>query len=138
MRRVTRTLSKLHVALYRLTGGAAQSRKYPTMLLTVTGRKSGQSRTVPLIYITDGNRFVIAAAYAGSRVHPTWWLNLRDRPDAVVRVNNETVPVRAELAPADVREDLWRRLVAMYPYFTDYQRRTRRQIPVVILTPRRA
>lgn len=135
MRPVTRTFSNLHAALYRLTGGAAQSRKYPTMLLTVTGRKSGQPRTVPLIYINDGNRFVIAAAYAGSRVNPTWWLNLRDHPDAVVQVNNKTVPVRAELAPADEREDLWRRLVAMYPYFTDYQQRTRREIPVVILTP---
>lgn len=110
MRPVTRAFSNLHAALYRLTGGAAQSRKYPTMLLTVTGRKSGQPRTVPLIYINDGNRFVIAAAYAGSRVNPTWWLNLRDHPDAVVQVNNKTVPVRAELAPADEREDLWRRL----------------------------
>ncbi len=135
MRPLTRTLSNLHVALYRLTGGVAQSRKYPTMLLTVTGRRSGQHRTVPLIYIKDGNRFVIAAAYAGSRVNPTWWLNLRDHPDAVLQVNNETVPVRAELAPPDEREDLWRRLVAMYPYFTDYQQRTRREIPVVILTP---
>jgi deazaflavin-dependent oxidoreductase (nitroreductase family) len=135
MRPVTRMFSNLHTALYRLTGGWAQSSKYPTMLLTVTGRRSGQPRTVPVIYIKDGERFVIAAAYAGSDANPAWWLNLRENPQAVVQVNNETTSVRAELAPSDQREDLWRQLVEMYPYFTEYQQRTSREIPVVILTP---
>lgn len=64
MRPLTRTVSDLHARLYRLTGGRAQNAKYPTVLLTVTGRKSGRPQTVPLIYITDGDRLVIAAAYA--------------------------------------------------------------------------
>lgn len=134
MRPVTRTFSNLHAALYRLTGGAAQARKYPTMLLTVTGRRSGQPHTVPLIYITDGERLVVAAAYAGSDTDPAWWRNLRVHPRAVAQINNDTFAVEAETAPAERRPDLWRRLVEMYPYFTEYQQRTTREIPVVVLT----
>ena len=135
MRPVTRGFSNLHAAMYRLTRGMAQSRKYPTMLLTVTGRRSGEPHTVPLIYIKDGERFVIAAAYAGRDADPAWWLNLRENPHAVAQVNNDTFAVKAELAPAEQRPDLWRRLVDMYPYFTEYQQRTSREIPVVILAP---
>jgi len=135
MRPVTRAFSNLHTTMYRLTRGMAQSRKYPTMLLTVTGCRSGKPRTVPLIYIKDGERFVIAAAYAGSAADPAWWLNLRENPHAVAQVNNHTFAVNAELAPVEQRPDLWRRLVEMYPYFIEYQQRTSREIPVVILTP---
>lgn len=135
MRPVTRTFSNLHAGLYRLTRGAASNPKYPTMLLTVTGRKTGEPRTVPLIYIEEGEQLVIAAAYAGSDADPAWWLNLQAHPDAVATVKDRTFPVRAAVAPADERDRLWRRLVQMYPYFTGYQKRTTRQIPVVILTP---
>ena len=135
MRPVTRTFSNLHAALYRMTRGRAASTKYPTMLLTVTRRKSGSSQTVPLIYIRDGQRLVIAAAYAGSDSDPAWWLNLRANPRAVAQVGDEEFPVTAELAPAGQRLGLWRRLESMYPYFTEYQERTSREIPVVILTP---
>jgi deazaflavin-dependent oxidoreductase (nitroreductase family) len=137
LRPVTRTFSNLHAALYRLTRGSAQNRKYPTMLLTVTGRRSGKAHTVPLIYIRDGERLVIAAAYAGSDTDPSWWCNLRAHPRAVAQVNRDIFTVEAELAKADERPDLWRRLVEMYPYFTDYQQRTSRTIPVVVLTPHR-
>ena len=98
MRPVTRTFSDLHAALYRITGGAAQNPNYPTMLLTVIGRKTGKPRTVPLIYLEDGERLVIAAAYAGSEVNPTWWLNLRDNPEAVAQLRNQTIRVHAALA----------------------------------------
>jgi F420H(2)-dependent quinone reductase len=135
MRPVTRTFSDLHAALYRLTDGAAQNPNYPTMLLTVTGRKTGKPRTVPLIYLEDGDRLVIAAAYAGSDANPTWWLNLREDPEAVALLRNRTVAVRAALAAPEERAQLWRRLVAMYPYFAEYQTRTAREIPVVVLTP---
>ena len=135
MRLVTRTFSDLHAALYRLTDGAAQNPNYPTMLLTVTGRKTGKPRTVPLIYLEDGDRLVIAAAYAGSDANPTWWLNLREDPEAVALLRNRTVAVRAALAAPEERAQLWRRLVAMYPYFAEYQTRTAREIPVVVLTP---
>ena len=103
MRPVTRTFSNLHAAVYRLTRGSAQSRKYPTMLLTVTGRRSGKAYTVPLIYIRDGERLVIAAAYAGSDTDPSWWRNLLAHPRAVAQVNRDIFTVEAELAKADER-----------------------------------
>lgn len=135
MRPVTRAVSSLHAALYKATRGAAQNRRYPTMLLTVTGRNSGKPRTVPLIYLKDGQQFVVAAAYAGSDANPAWWLNLRDRPHAVAQVKGDRLAVTATLASAEQRAELWRRLVQMYPYFAEYQQRTSREIPVVILTP---
>jgi deazaflavin-dependent oxidoreductase (nitroreductase family) len=136
MRPVTRTFSTLHAAAYRLTGGRAQNRKYPTMLLSVTGRKTGKPRTVPVIYIKDRDRFVIAAAYSGSDTDPVWWRNLKANPTATLDVNGETIRVDAAPATDEERPELWRRLVEMYPYFTEYQKRTTRQIPVVVLTPR--
>lgn len=135
MRPVVRVFTNAHVLLYRLTGGRAQVRQYPTMLLTTRGRKTGKLRTVPLIYVADGDRFIIAAAYAGSERHPTWWLNLERSREAVVQVMRRKIRVRAELAEVDQRDELWGRLCAMYPYFTEYQERTQRQIPIVILSP---
>ncbi|MFI5507080.1 nitroreductase/quinone reductase family protein [Mycobacterium sp. NPDC051804] len=135
MRVVTRTVSALHALAYRATSGKAQNPKYPTMLLTVTGRKTGRPRTVPLIYVKDGERFVIAAAYSGSDTDPAWWLNLRTNPRAELQVLDSTVTVEASQASSDARPELWFRLVQMYPYFRDYEGRTDREIPVVILTP---
>ncbi|MFN8474013.1 MAG: nitroreductase/quinone reductase family protein [Anaerolineae bacterium] len=135
MRPVVRVMTNMHVRLYRWTGGRAQAPKYPTMLLTTAGRKTGKPRTVPLVYVEDKGRFIIAAAYAGSDQSPTWWLNLQHSKTGVVQVMRRKVRVRAELARPEEREDLWRRLVAMYPYFTGYQERTTRQIPVIVLTP---
>jgi deazaflavin-dependent oxidoreductase (nitroreductase family) len=135
MRPFTRLGTNAHVVLYRLTGGKAQIAKYPTMLLTVKGRKSGKLRTVPVVYIMDGDRYVIAAAYAGSDHNPTWWLNLQASGEAVLEVMRKTVKVRAHSATDEERVRLWPQLIDMYPYFTDYQTRTKRQIPIVILTP---
>lgn len=137
LRPVVRTLSDLHVRLYRRTGGRAAAPQYPTMLLTVVGRRSGQPRTVPLVYARDGDDLVIAAAYAGSERDPDWWLNLRDTPDAEVELARERRPVRAELVPASPERDrLWAALAATYPPFEEYRSRTSREIPVVRLRPR--
>ncbi len=135
MRPIVRLFTQLHVLLYRLTNGKAQIKKYPTLLLTVRGRKTGKSRTIPLIYIPDGKRFIIAAAYSGSDQNPTWWLNLQHSGEALVQVMRSQVKVRAVVATPHERETFWSRLVAMYPYFTEYQERTKRQIPVIILEP---
>ena len=135
MRAVTRLFTALHDELYRLTGGRAQAAQYPTMLLTTRGRKTGKLRTIPVIYIQDANRFVIAAAYAGSDQHPAWWLNLQQSKDAEVQVMGTKIRVLAALATPQERTAYWPKLVAMYPYFLDYQKRTQREIPVVILSP---
>jgi deazaflavin-dependent oxidoreductase (nitroreductase family) len=135
MRPLTRWMTNAHVALYRATGGWAQIPGYPTMLMTVRGRKSGKPRTVPLIYVRDGERFVIAAAYAGAETHPAWWSNLRAAGEAELLVNRERIRVRAQAAGSEERARLWPKLCAMYPYFTDYEGRTTREIPVVLLEP---
>ena len=103
MRPLTRLFTNTHVFLYKLTGGKAQIAKYPTMLLTVKGRKTGKLRTIPLIYIRDADRFVIAAAYAGSEQNPTWWLNLQSSGEGLIQVMRDTVRVRAQVAPPEAR-----------------------------------
>ncbi len=135
MRPVTRTFSGLHAAMFRLTKGRASNPKWPMLVLTVTGRKTGKSRDVPLVYVDDNGRYAVAAAYGGSDVNPAWWMNLQANPNATALVHNVEVAVRAAVATADERAELWPRLVAMYPYFDTYQQRTSREIPVVLLTP---
>ncbi len=135
MRPVTKVFSSFHAAAFRLSKGRASNPKWPMLILTVTGRKSGKARDVPLVYVRDGTRFVVAAAYGGSDQSPAWWLNLKADPVARALVDNATVTVRASQAGAEDRSRLWPRLVEMYPYFAEYQERTTREIPVVILTP---
>lgn len=135
MRPVTKVFSGLHATMFRLTGGRASNPKWPMMVLTVTGRKSGKSRDVPLVYVEAGGRYAVAAAYGGSDVNPAWWLNLQANPEASALLNGVTVKVTAAEATADQRAQLWPRLVTMYPYFAEYQQRTSREIPVVLLTP---
>jgi deazaflavin-dependent oxidoreductase (nitroreductase family) len=135
MRPVVRIFTHLHVNLYRWTGGRAQVAKYPTMLLTTKGRKTGKLRTVPVVYVKHGENYIIAAAYSGSDKNPTWWLNLQHSKEAIIEENRNKVKVSAELAPAESRERYWDALVKMYPYFTGYQARTQRQIPIVVLKP---
>ncbi|MBV9692014.1 MAG: nitroreductase family deazaflavin-dependent oxidoreductase [Ktedonobacteraceae bacterium] len=135
MTRLQRALTNLHVLLYQLSGGAIGGwmGKSPVLLLTTTGRKTGKLRTTPLLYLADGDRFVVPASNGGSAKHPTWWLNLLSNKDAVVQVKREKIRVQAQLASTEERQGLWARLVAMYPAYADYQKRTRREIPVVIL-----
>lgn len=124
MRPVTRTLSGLHAAMFRITKGRASNPKWPMLVLTLTRRKSGKSRDVPLVYVDDGGRYAVAAAYGGSDVNPAWWLNLQTNPTARALVNNREVPVRAAAASPDERARLWPRLVEMYPYFAIVSDRT--------------
>jgi deazaflavin-dependent oxidoreductase (nitroreductase family) len=107
----------------------------PVLLLETIGRKSGKKRTTPLLYLPDGRNTVIVASKGGAAKHPAWWLNLRANPETAVQVGPRTLEMRAEETTGEDRERLWRRLVAMYPGYADYQRRTDREIPVVRLRP---
>jgi F420H(2)-dependent quinone reductase len=135
MRPVVRFFTAIHVHLYRLSGGKVQQARFPTLLLTTKGRKTGKLYTIPLLYVVDNDRFIIAAAYAGSPYNPAWYLNLQHTKEAVIEVNSQKLRVRAELASVEEREVFWQRLVAMYPSFVDYQQRTTREIPVIVLQP---
>jgi deazaflavin-dependent oxidoreductase (nitroreductase family) len=132
-----RAFMKAHTALYRLTGGdiGGKFRNRNFLLLTTTGRKSGQERVTPIFYMPEAGRFLLIASNWGAPVDPQWWLNLQARLSARVQVGKRTVAVTATQADAEERARLWPLITSRYPDFADYQRRTAREIPVVILTP---
>jgi len=105
------------------------------LLLTTTGRKSGKRRTTPLLYLEDAGRYVVVASVGGAPTHPAWYLNLRSDPSATIRIGRRELAVGAETAAPEERARLWARATQMYPQYDDYQAKTSREIPVVILTP---
>lgn len=108
----------------------------PTLLLTTRGARSGEPRLVPLIYGVDGaGRYVVVASHAGAPRHPHWFRNLQQHAEADVQVAAHRFRVRARTAVAAERERLWLLMVGIHPPYADYQKRTRRQIPVVVLEP---
>jgi deazaflavin-dependent oxidoreductase (nitroreductase family) len=134
--RFFKALAKVHVALYRLTGGRIGSRfkgRVPILLLTTTGRKTGKRRTAPLLYVRDGDSYAVVASAGGARQHPGWYLNLTSNPDVEVQVKGARLPARAETAGDADRARLWPRFTAVWPQYDDYQAKTSRRIPVVIL-----
>ena len=106
----------------------------PVLLLHHVGRRSGEERVTPLLYMPDGDDLVIVASMGGTPKHPAWFFNLREGPDTEVEVGRERRQVRARIATPGERERLWPRLVDAYPAFASYQARTEREIPVVILS----
>jgi deazaflavin-dependent oxidoreductase (nitroreductase family) len=107
----------------------------PVLLLTTTGRKSGARRALPLIYKKVGEGFVIIASKGGAPSHPAWYLNLVAEPDCEIQVAHDRFRVRARVAEGVERDSLWQQLVEIYPPYTDYQKATAREIPVVVLDP---
>jgi F420H(2)-dependent quinone reductase len=129
--------TRLHASLFRATDGRVGGRMLgsPVLLLVATGRKSGRRRTTPLLYLEDGDRYVIVASNGGAAKHPVWWLNLRANPDATVEIGGRKTRVRATEAQGAEKARLWKELVRMYPSYENYQERTDREIPVVLLDP---
>lgn len=109
--------------------------KLPCLLLTTTGRKSGKKRTLPLLYGKDDGDFVIIASKGGAPNHPAWYLNLRDNPQVEVQVAADTFSARAETIEGERRQKLWDLMVEIWPDYKNYQQKTDRQIPVVVLHP---
>ena len=105
----------------------------PVLLLATTGAKSGESRLAPLVYARDGDRYVVAASKGGSPTHPAWYVNLLANPLVTVEVGGEAFEARANVAEGTERDRLWAAHVAANPNFAEYQRRTSRMIPVVVL-----
>lgn len=108
----------------------------PVCLLTTTGRKSGKPRTVPLLYLKDGDVIVLVASRWGTDVTPLWYRNLVADPDVEVQVREEAVPMRARTAAPEEKRAYWPKLVALYAPYQSYQAWSSREIPVVLLTPR--
>jgi deazaflavin-dependent oxidoreductase (nitroreductase family) len=135
--RMVNRIVAVNTGVYRLTGGRIGNKVKgaPVLLLDHVGRKSGQARTAPLLYLRDGTDIVIVASRGGSDATPAWWLNLQAHPATTVQIWRKRLPVVAREATTDEKARLWPRVVEMYPDYAVYQTRTERQIPVVILSP---
>ena len=105
----------------------------PLLLLTTTGAKSGQPRINPLAYTTDGDRIIILASKAGAPTNPDWYHNLIANPTVTVEIGNERFQAQASVAQGQERERLYAQVLERLPWFADYQRKTSRQIPIIIL-----
>jgi F420H(2)-dependent quinone reductase len=128
-----------HVLTYKVTYGLLGHRfpGFPaTLLLDHVGAKSGKHRTTPLAYIPDGDTIVLVASKGGAPRNPGWFHNLRAHPDTTVQVGSERREVHARVAGDEERARLWPRVVKAYWGYADYQRRTEREIPLVLLEPR--
>jgi deazaflavin-dependent oxidoreductase (nitroreductase family) len=133
-----RWTGKLNVPLYRLSGGRLGGRvsKGPVLLLTTTGRRSGEPRTAPVMYLRDGERFVVINTNAGNARTPAWSLNLKADPEAEVEVGRRRMPVRARVAEGEERAELWRRHMRQYAGWDYYASKLDREISVFVLEPR--
>ena len=127
-----------HVRVYRETGGERgyHWRGATVLLLTTVGRNSGEPRTTPLIHRTDGERWVVAASDGGSPEHPDWYQNMNANPRAAIQVKGESVEVRPSTAEGQERARLWALMTEVWPAYDEYQAKTEREIPVVVLERR--
>jgi deazaflavin-dependent oxidoreductase (nitroreductase family) len=132
-----RIVTGLHTQVYRQTGGkiGGKAGKAPMMLLTTTGRRSGQPRTTPIMCIKDGDHYIAIASHGGDDRDPQWFKNLQAKPEATIQVGPDVIPVKAAVATPEEKVVLWPKAVAAYKGYEGYQRKTDRDIPVVILTP---
>jgi deazaflavin-dependent oxidoreductase (nitroreductase family) len=130
-------VTRMHRGIYRATSGRLGARLagLDMLLLTTRGRKTGEPRTVPLACFPDGENRVVVASNNGQDADPGWWLNLLAEPQAEVTLGPETWPVCAALADPDERDRLWPELKRTNPAYSRYEKKTQREIPVVILRP---
>jgi deazaflavin-dependent oxidoreductase (nitroreductase family) len=127
-----------HVRVYRETDGEQgyHWRGTTILLLTTEGRRSGESRTTPLIHRTDGERWVVVASKGGSPANPSWYENLKANPDATIQVKGDVLEVRASTVEGEERARLWSLMTEVWPAYDEYQAKTEREIPVVVLSLR--
>ena len=137
IQRMAKAITGLHVALYRASGGRILNRfgSGPILLLTTMGRKSGQARVTPLLYVRDGDSIVVVASNGGMDWEPAWWLNLQANPVGQVQAGPRVLRVRAERVGTTDRARLWPVLSRMYSGYEGYQRRVTREIALVRLRP---
>jgi deazaflavin-dependent oxidoreductase (nitroreductase family) len=137
-----RRSTKVHVAIYRITrgkmGGNLPGWPQPRIaLIDHTGAKTGTKRTSPLMYHEHGEAIVVAGTKGGQPSHPSWFHNLMANPDTTIQISSEVREVRARLATDEERDQVWKKMVAIYPGYDFYERNAKgRTIPVVILDPR--
>ena len=131
-----RLIGRIHGWLWSFTGRKFGNLmgKAPFLMLTTKGRKTGRTRTTPVLYLQDGADFIIVASFGGNDMHPAWYLNLEHCPEAEVTMKSAHRRVLARKVSAEEKKLIWPRLVELYPQFTSYQRRTSREIPLMRLS----
>lgn len=135
---VARAVTNAHVEVFRRTNGriGRSVMGMPAVMITTTGRKTGKRRTTMLTMpLHDDDTVVLVASYGGDSRHPQWFLNLRDNPEVEIVLEGHRRAMRARIASAEEKEQLWPRVVEAYRGYAQYQRRTDRDIPLVILEP---
>jgi deazaflavin-dependent oxidoreductase (nitroreductase family) len=135
---IVKPLSHFHAAVYRASGGRVGRTGFgmPVVILTTTGRKTGKSRTTTLTSpIQDGDKVVLVASYGGDDRNPMWFLNLRDNPKVELTIHGTSRPMTAHVATVEEKKELWPRVVEAYKGYAQYQTKTDRDIPLVILEP---
>ena len=136
---VFKIVTRFHRALFDLTKGrvAGKVLGMPVVKLTTTGRKSGQPRITMLSSpLQDSERVILVASKGGADKHPVWYLNVRDNPEVTLTMQGKTRRMVAHTASPQEKAELWPRIVADYPNYAGYQKKTDRDIPVVVLDPR--
>jgi deazaflavin-dependent oxidoreductase (nitroreductase family) len=131
-------MSYFTVIAHALTGGRAydgdENSPAGFLKLTTKGRKSGQARTVELLYLRDGPRYVVTASNAGKARNPGWYFNVQSNPQVTLHVHGRDVPALAQVATPEQRSVLWAKLIEIAPFYAGYERRVTREIPMVLLT----
>ncbi len=132
-----RLILSILVFLYQRTGGKVGGRVQglPVLLLTTTGHKTGARRITPLGYFEHDGRYVVIASNAGFDTHPAWFHNLKSHPPVTLQVRDKNLAAIAEPAGLELRRQLWAKLVDLAPGYQAYQKRTTREIPIVLLRP---
>lgn len=120
--------------LWDATIGGGEGR-VPTLILTTTGRKSGEPLTLPLIFCETEGGYAVIASKGGAEAHPAWYLNLQANPDVLVQIKDRKFKARARTAEEPERSEIWRKMAAIFAPYDKYQRMTTRKIPVVVLEP---
>ena len=130
-------LGEDHIRAYQESGGEVGYiwNGVPTLLLTATGRRTGQKRTSALIFGRDADDYLVVASMGGAPTHPIWYLNLQANPEATIQVQAEKLAVVARTAPAAEKARLWKIVTDVWPNYDVYQSRTDRDIPIVVLSP---
>jgi deazaflavin-dependent oxidoreductase (nitroreductase family) len=135
--KIFRFFLAINVFLYRLTGGKFGNRVQglPVLLLTTIGRKSGKKRITPLGYLEHDGSYAITATNAGFDTHPAWFHNLKNHPQVELQIGNHQLTAKAEPADPTLRQQLWVKFVERAPGYGAYEKRTSREIPLVVLRP---
>jgi proline iminopeptidase len=121
--------------MYKVTPPGYSEMNVPSLLLTTTGRKSGEKYIFPLFYGKTGNSYIVVASKGGAPHHPGWYRNLLAHPEVEVQVGTQKIKAHARTATGEERTRLWQTALEFWPPYADYQKKTEREIPVVVLDP---